>query len=69
MHYALSLGRIPISAIVVANPSGMILLYLAVLFFTPKVFLSENIYIYVAKRNFADDMANKCCIVRTLYQK
>ena len=35
----LSLGRIPISAHVVANPSGMILLYLAAPFFTPKVFL------------------------------
>ena len=34
----LSLGRIPISAHVVANPSGMILLYLVAPFFTPKVF-------------------------------
>ena len=44
----LSLSRIPISALVVANPfiymhSGMILLYLATPFFTPKVFLYEDI--------------------------
>ena len=44
----LSLGRILISDLVVADlfmysVSGMILLYLAALFFTPKVFLHEDI--------------------------